>query len=209
MPGLPSPFSGRGEMFAVRCRSDPLDAAHCPRLSLPPAGSASPLLRQSLEGVRLRRKGPALARNSRRQSLAMGLCRRVIAHSRFCLQDLTKSLTVAQPHSSPARHRQEAGGDGHQKVRKLCVPPDECDRDGRDDVPLKTRQHRLGHANIETTMTHLTHRVDADGCDFHVSVEGCDRPARVHAVFDSRLDGIAFLVRLLTHHLPPQRRIDG
>jgi len=30
------------------------------------------------------------------------------------------------------------------------------------DAPLKTRQHRLGHAQIETTMTHYTHKVDAD-----------------------------------------------
>jgi integrase len=29
-------------------------------------------------------------------------------------------------------------------------------------TPLKTRQHRLGHAQIETTMTHYTHKVDAD-----------------------------------------------
>jgi len=29
-------------------------------------------------------------------------------------------------------------------------------------TPLKTRQHRLGHAHIETTMTHYTHKVDAD-----------------------------------------------
>jgi integrase len=29
-------------------------------------------------------------------------------------------------------------------------------------TPLKTRQHRLGHARIETTMVHYTHRVDAD-----------------------------------------------
>jgi integrase len=29
-------------------------------------------------------------------------------------------------------------------------------------TPLKTRQHRLGHAQIETTMTHYTHRVDVD-----------------------------------------------
>ena len=29
-------------------------------------------------------------------------------------------------------------------------------------TPLKTRQHRLGHARIETTMTHYTHKVDAD-----------------------------------------------
>jgi integrase len=29
-------------------------------------------------------------------------------------------------------------------------------------TPLKTRQHRLGHAQIETTMTHCTHKVDAD-----------------------------------------------
>jgi len=27
---------------------------------------------------------------------------------------------------------------------------------------LKTRQHRLGHAQIETTMTRCTHKVDAD-----------------------------------------------
>jgi integrase len=30
------------------------------------------------------------------------------------------------------------------------------------DAPLKTRQHRLGHAQIETTMKHYTHKVDAD-----------------------------------------------
>jgi integrase len=30
------------------------------------------------------------------------------------------------------------------------------------DAPLKTRQHRLGHARIETTMAHYTHKVDAD-----------------------------------------------
>ena len=30
-------------------------------------------------------------------------------------------------------------------------------------TPLKTRQHRLGHAQIENTMTHYTHKVDADG----------------------------------------------
>jgi integrase len=30
------------------------------------------------------------------------------------------------------------------------------------DRPLKTRQHRLGHANPETTMRHCTHKVDAD-----------------------------------------------
>ena len=29
-------------------------------------------------------------------------------------------------------------------------------------TPLKTRQHRLGHARIETTMVHYTHKVDAD-----------------------------------------------
>ena len=29
-------------------------------------------------------------------------------------------------------------------------------------TPLKTRQHRLGHAQIETTMNHYTHKVDAD-----------------------------------------------
>jgi integrase len=29
-------------------------------------------------------------------------------------------------------------------------------------TPLKTRQHRLGHAQIETTMTHYTHKVDAE-----------------------------------------------
>ncbi|MGA8089150.1 MAG: tyrosine-type recombinase/integrase [Terracidiphilus sp.] len=29
-------------------------------------------------------------------------------------------------------------------------------------TPLKTRQHRLGHARIETTMAHYTHKVDAD-----------------------------------------------
>jgi integrase len=29
-------------------------------------------------------------------------------------------------------------------------------------TPLKTRQHRLGHAQIETTMTYYTHKVDAD-----------------------------------------------
>lgn len=29
-------------------------------------------------------------------------------------------------------------------------------------IPLKTRQHRLGHARIETTMSHYTHKVDAD-----------------------------------------------
>ncbi|HEY4051602.1 MAG TPA: tyrosine-type recombinase/integrase [Acidobacteriaceae bacterium] len=29
-------------------------------------------------------------------------------------------------------------------------------------TPLKTRQHRLGHAQIETTMTFYTHKVDAD-----------------------------------------------
>jgi integrase len=29
-------------------------------------------------------------------------------------------------------------------------------------TPLKTRQHRLGHAQIETTMTHYTHKVEAD-----------------------------------------------
>jgi len=29
-------------------------------------------------------------------------------------------------------------------------------------TPLKTRQHRLGHAQIETTMKHYTHKVDAD-----------------------------------------------
>jgi len=29
-------------------------------------------------------------------------------------------------------------------------------------TPLKTRQHRLAHAQIETTMTHYTHKVDAD-----------------------------------------------
>ena len=34
-------------------------------------------------------------------------------------------------------------------------------------TPLKTRQHRLGHAQIETTMTHYTHKVDAD--DRHVA----------------------------------------
>jgi integrase len=27
---------------------------------------------------------------------------------------------------------------------------------------LKTRQHRLGHARLETTMIHYTHKVDAD-----------------------------------------------
>jgi integrase len=30
------------------------------------------------------------------------------------------------------------------------------------DAPLKTRQHRLGHAQIETTMKHYTDKVDAD-----------------------------------------------
>ena len=34
-------------------------------------------------------------------------------------------------------------------------------------APLKTRQHRLGHAQIETTMNHYTHKVDAD--DRHVA----------------------------------------
>jgi integrase len=29
-------------------------------------------------------------------------------------------------------------------------------------TPLKTRQHRLGHAQIETAMAHYTHKVDAD-----------------------------------------------
>ncbi len=29
-------------------------------------------------------------------------------------------------------------------------------------TPLKTRQHRLGHAQIATAMTHYTHKVDAD-----------------------------------------------
>jgi len=32
-------------------------------------------------------------------------------------------------------------------------------------TPLKTRQHRLGHARIETTMAHYTHEVDADDGD--------------------------------------------
>jgi hypothetical protein len=29
-------------------------------------------------------------------------------------------------------------------------------------TPLKTRQHRLRNAQIETTMAHYTHKVDAD-----------------------------------------------
>jgi integrase len=30
------------------------------------------------------------------------------------------------------------------------------------DTPRKTRQHRLGHAQIETTMTYYTHKADGD-----------------------------------------------
>lgn len=29
-------------------------------------------------------------------------------------------------------------------------------------TPLKTRQHRIGHAQIETALAHYTHKVDAD-----------------------------------------------
>jgi integrase len=48
-------------------------------------------------------------------------------------------------------------------------------------TPLKTRQHRLGHAQIETTMTHYTHKVDADAVISLAADEICDKLR--HGVF--------------------------
>jgi integrase len=44
-------------------------------------------------------------------------------------------------------------------------------------TPLKTRQHSLGHAQIENTMTHYTRKVDADDRQAAEAIEVMLSPA--------------------------------
>ena len=83
----------------------------------------------------------------------------------------TASITI-QVSEEAARAFAQASPEDHRKIqllldlrlRDLTVSPHKPLQTVMDEIgtPLKTRQHRLGHARIETTMVHYTHRVDAD-----------------------------------------------